>query len=151
MPLSEFYSKSQSISFVLPWAFILSPVDSILRGLVTLYILSEYILYICVCIYIQCKKMGKLLQFRRAFELYSLRPFHMFTGHLFQIKLHLLYCRTQWISTFDGSFEILWVRQYLVHFMGLAGIVNATVCKTEPIFEGSRNVNETIPWLQLYV
>ena len=32
------------------------------------------------------------------------------------------------------GFEIPWVRQYLVNFKGLAGIINATVYKTEPIF-----------------
>ena len=41
------------------------------------------------------------------------------------------YCLTQWISELPGSFEIHWVRQYLVNFMGLAGIVNAIVYKTE--------------------
>ena len=29
-----------------------------------------------------------------------------------------------------------WVRQYLVDFTGLVGIVNATVYKIEPIFTG---------------
>ena len=45
------------------------------------------------------------------------------------------YCLTQWISKLPGSFEIHWVRQYLVNYTGLAGIVNATVYKTEPIFQ----------------
>ena len=34
------------------------------------------------------------------------------------------YCLIQWISKLPGSFEIHWVRQYRVNFMGLAGIVN---------------------------
>ena len=34
------------------------------------------------------------------------------------------------------SFEIHWVRQYLVNFMVLVGIVNATVYRAEPIFTG---------------
>ena len=38
-----------------------------------------------------------------------------------------------------GSFEIHRVRQYLVNFMGLAGIVNANVYNTEPIFTGLRD------------
>ena len=46
------------------------------------------------------------------------------------------FCLTQWISKLPGSFVIHWVRQYLVNFMGLAGIANATVYKTEPIFSG---------------
>ena len=46
------------------------------------------------------------------------------------------YCFTQWISKLPRSFEIHCVRQYLVNFMGLAGMVNVTVYKTEPIFKG---------------
>ena len=46
------------------------------------------------------------------------------------------YCFAQWISKLPGSFEIHWVRQYLINFMGLVGIVNANVYKTEPIFTG---------------
>ena len=38
------------------------------------------------------------------------------------------------ISKLPRSFEIHWVRQYLVNFTGLAGILNATVYKTEPNF-----------------
>ena len=50
----------------------------------------------------------------------------MFTGPFLQIGLHLL----------PVSFEIHWVGQYLVNFMGLAGIINATVYANEPIFRG---------------
>ena len=57
----------------------------------------------------------------------------MFTDPFFQIKLHLN--RTV-LLLLPGSFEIHWVRQYLVDLMGLAGIVNTTVYKTEPIFTG---------------
>ena len=46
------------------------------------------------------------------------------------------YCLTQWIPKLIGSFEIRPVRQYLVDFMGVLGIVNPNVCKTEPIFTG---------------
>ena len=46
------------------------------------------------------------------------------------------YCLTLWISKLPGSIEIHGVRQYQVDFMALAGIVNATVYKTEPIFTG---------------
>ena len=45
------------------------------------------------------------------------------------------YCLT-WISKLSTSFEIHWVRQYLVNFTGLASIVNATVYKRKPIFTG---------------
>ena len=43
-----------------------------------------------------------------------------------------MHCLTQWISKLYGSCEIHWVRQYAV--MGLAGIANATVYNTKPIF-----------------
>ena len=46
------------------------------------------------------------------------------------------YCLTQRISKLPRSFEIHWVRQYLVNCLGLMGIVNATVYKTELIFTG---------------
>ena len=40
------------------------------------------------------------------------------------------YCLTQWISNLPRSFETHWVRKYHVNFMGLTGIINATVYKT---------------------
>ena len=40
------------------------------------------------------------------------------------------YCLTQWISKLPRSIEIHWIRQYLVNFMGLAGMLNTSVCKT---------------------
>ena len=46
------------------------------------------------------------------------------------------YCLTQCISKLLGSFEIHWVRQHLVKFMGLAGMVNAIVYKIDPFFTG---------------
>ena len=46
------------------------------------------------------------------------------------------YYLTVWISEPPGSFEIHWVRQYLVNFMGLVGIVNTPVQETAPIFTG---------------
>ena len=45
----------------------------------------------------------------------------------------------QRISKLPGSFEIHRVRLYLLNFTGLAGIVNATVYWTEPIFTGLRH------------
>ena len=42
--------------------------------------------------------------------------------------------KMQWISKLPRSFEIHWVRQYIVNFTDLMGIVNATVYKTEPTF-----------------
>ena len=49
-------------------------------------------------------------------------------------KVFMKYCLTQWISKLPGSFETHGVRQDLVNFMGVVGIVNATVYKKEPIF-----------------
>ena len=48
------------------------------------------------------------------------------------------YCVTHWISKLPRSFEIHWVSQFLVNFMGLAGIVNAIVYNTKPVFTGPR-------------
>ena len=42
-----------------------------------------------------------------------------------QIKTTLTkYCLARWISKLHGSFEIHWVRQYQVNFMGPVGKVN---------------------------
>ena len=46
------------------------------------------------------------------------------------------YCLAQWVPKLPRSVEIRWVRQYMVNFTGLAGIVNTTVYKTKPIFTG---------------
>ena len=43
------------------------------------------------------------------------------------------YSLTYWISKLPRSFEIHWVRQYLLNFKGLAGIVNEIVYKTVPM------------------
>ena len=51
------------------------------------------------------------------------------------------YCLTQWISKLHRSYEIHQVMQYLVNFMDRTGIVNATVYKTEPVFEGFEHGN----------
>ena len=44
------------------------------------------------------------------------------------------YCLSRWISKLRGSFEINWVRQYLVNITGQAGIVNTTIYRTESSF-----------------
>ena len=46
------------------------------------------------------------------------------------------YCLAQWITNLSRSFEIYWVRVYLVNCMNSAGIVNTLVYKTEPTFTG---------------
>ena len=53
-------------------------------------------------------------------------------------KYHL----TQWISKLVGSFEIHWVRQYLVNFMGLAGIFRECNC-----FQAEANFYRYWAWL----
>ena len=49
------------------------------------------------------------------------------------------YCLTQWISKLPESFEIHLVKQYLINFMGLAGIVDAIVYRTKSIFTGPQH------------
>ena len=49
------------------------------------------------------------------------------------------YCLTQWISNLRKSFEIHWVRQYLVNFTGLVSIVYVTVYSTETVFTGLKH------------
>ena len=46
------------------------------------------------------------------------------------------HCLTKCISTLHRSFEIHWVRQYLVNVMDLTGTVHTTSNKTEPIVKG---------------
>ena len=58
------------------------------------------------------------------------------------------YCLTQWISKLPRSFGIHWVRLHLVYFTSQAGIVNATVCKTDLIFTKiSEKSSMIFPWL----
>ena len=48
------------------------------------------------------------------------------------------HCLTPWSSKLPRSFEIQGVRQFLVNFTGLAGIVNAPIYKTQAIFTSLR-------------
>ena len=90
-----------------------------------------------MCIYPVSKIRKNIYRSDVLLYFWDLRQFQMSTNPLFQIKLHLTkYCLTKWISKLPGSFEIHRVRQYLVNFTGPAGIVNATVYKTKPIFTG---------------
>ena len=59
----------------------------------------------------------------------------MFTCPLFHLKLHFL--STVWLIDLKapGSIEIHWIRQYLVNFTGLAGIVNATLYNNAFIYK----------------
>ena len=72
----------------------------------------------------QCKKNRKNIyrsNVQVAFELYG----HLFMGPFIGHKTTFTkYCLTRWVSKLPGNFEIHWVRQYLVNFMCLAGIVN---------------------------
>ena len=52
---------------------------------------------------------------------------YVYMSFIPNITILTKYCLTLWISKLPGSFEIQWVRQYLVNITGLAGIVNATV------------------------
>ena len=92
--------------------------------------------------HMQCQKWGKYfeVEVRPTSCFWAVWPFQMFTGPLLQINSTFTkYCLTQWMSKFPGSFEILWVKQCLVNFTGLAGIVHATVYKTKLIFTGLRH------------
>ena len=70
----------------------------------------------------------------------ALRSFRMFTGPLFQIKLHLLN-----IVLLSGflSFEILWVKQYLVDVTGLGAY--QTQLFTRPILFAHGSGMENCP------
>ena len=73
----------------------------------------------------------------------------MFIGHLINIPYKttfIKYCLAQLISKLSGSFEIHWVRQYLVIFKWLPGIVNTTVYKLEDQanFHMSRDVSRIV-------
>ena len=66
------------------------------------------------------------------FELYG----HFRCLQVFSFKQSYFYqVLSQWISKLPGSLEIHWVKQHLVNFMSLAGKVNTTFHKTEPIFK----------------
>ena len=74
---------------------------------------------------LQCQKWGKIFSgptYRLLLSFFQ--SCHMFTGHLFHF------------SKLPLSFEINGIGQWLVHFTDLAGIVNTTVYKTEPISTG---------------
>ena len=77
------------------------------------------------------KELGKIFTGAKHMLLWVLRSCQMFTGLLFHIKL----LSSVLLKGFQ-SFKIYQLRQYLVNFMGLAGVVHATVYKTEQIFTG---------------
>ena len=62
----------------------------------------------------------------------------MFTGSSFKINYIYQVLLKGGFQSSPGCFEIHWVRHYLINLMGLVGIVNTTVYKTEPIFTGLR-------------
>ena len=72
----------------------------------------------------QSRTLGKYLQVRPTSYCWALGLSKIFTGPLFQVKLHLRIYEVdliQWISQLRGDFEIHWVRPSLVNFRGLAG------------------------------
>ena len=87
-------------------------------------------------IYISVSKFKNIYRYDVpvTFELYShFMCFRSFTGPHRSFILNetrfTKYCVTQWISNLPGVFmvEIHLIRQYLVNFMGLSGIVNENV------------------------
>ena len=85
----------------------------------------------------QCQNLGKIFTgptYKLLLSFMFISNLEMFTGQ--NKTTYSKYCLIQWISKFPRSFEIHWVRQNLVNFTGLVGMVNTTVDKTEPIFPG---------------
>ena len=82
------------------------------------------------------KNLGKYFQVLPTSYFWNLGSFQMFTGSTVKIKYIYQVLSKGGFQCSPGSFEIHWVRQYLINFMGLVGRVNTTVYKTEPIFTG---------------
>ena len=85
----------------------------------------------------QCKKLGNIFAGQR----YKLCSCFMVISDVYKSFIpnrntSIWYCFTQWITKLPGSFEIHWVRQYLVNFLGLAGMINLNVYKAGPMFMG---------------
>ena len=74
------------------------------------------------------------LQVQRKSYFWALRSFRCL--RVLYSKQNYIYRLTQWIAKLFGNFEIHCVRQYLVNFTSLAGIVNTAVYKATPIFTG---------------
>ena len=85
----------------------------------------------------QHKKLGKIFTGPTYKLLLSFTVISNFNRSFIPNKITFTkYPLTQCILTLHGSSEIHWVGQYLVNFTGVAGILNITVYKTEPIFTG---------------
>ena len=74
------------------------------------------------------KNYEKYLQVRRTSYFWASRSIEIFTGPLFRLKLHLLS-------------PILFINPLSKVVSGLAGIVNAAVYKSPPIFTGLEHGN----------
>ena len=90
----------------------------------------------------QCQKLGKIF----TGPTYKLHLSSMVISDVCRLFIpnkttFTKHCLTQWISKLPVSFEIHCIRQYVVNFIGMMGIVNlnATVYKTGPIFTGLRH------------
>ena len=93
-----------------------------------------YILYLSFW-YLQCQQFGKIwtgLTYKLLLSFTAISDVDMSF-----IKKHTFtsYCLSEFQSS-RGALRsiVIWVRQSLVNFTGLAGIVNTTVYKTRPIF-----------------
>ena len=106
---------------------------------------QKYIIVVSYLAYVQisllCHKLGKIFTGPTLkwffFSFTDISNVHK--SFITNNSIFIEYCLTQWISKLPGSFEIHWVKQYLVNFMGLSGMINAIVCKTMPIFIGFRH------------
>ena len=95
-----------------------------------------------MCICLGMYPMSKMRKNIYRSDLWALCSFQMFTGPIFQVKLHFAeYCITQWISKLPGSFEIHWVKQYLVKFHGSGG---HSKCKC---LHDRANSHRSLAWL----
>ena len=98
--------------------------------------------FMVVISWAQCKKIRKIFTGLTHKLLFSITVISDVYRSFIQNKTTFTkYCLTQWISKLPRSFEIHWARQYLVNFMGLAGMFDTTgtiVYNTMPNFTGIR-------------
>ena len=82
---------------------------------------------------LQWQKLEKILMGPKYKLLLSVAVIsHVYRSFIFKNPTFFKYCLTLDFKQ-PGSFEIHWVRQYLVIIVGPAGIVKATFDKIEPI------------------
>ena len=78
-----------------------------------------------VCTYSAVSKIREKIQLRRTsyFRSFVWAFSDFYKAFIRNKTTFTKYCLTQWIPKLPGSFEIHWVRQYLVNFTGLVGTI----------------------------